>query len=217
MTANVLWIAFALPACSTHDRMQDEKITKLQQAVAMLQTDNTQLRRQLDELGSENPSLRTVEDPTMVSYRPKLSAPPPMATNIAVREPVDPQAAVIERAFRGGINAVRTGNSEAGIPELLKFAEQYPGDRRAAEALFSAATARLVRGEVEGAAALFQRVVARYPSSDWGPNAMLRLGECQMRLKKSADANANWKQLIERYPASEAAGAARGLLKGKSP
>ncbi|TMQ63413.1 MAG: tol-pal system protein YbgF [Candidatus Eisenbacteria bacterium] len=69
-------------------------------------------------------------------------------------------------------------------------------------------------GDFAGAIPEFQKVVQNYPKADKVPSALLKIGLSYSRLKNADEANKYYRMLIQKYPKSSEAAAARERLPG---
>jgi TolA-binding protein len=113
--------------------------------------------------------------------------------------------------------ALRTGNVEGGVARLTRFAEGFPLDARADNALYFAGLGQMGLQELEAAALTFERLVATYPAGDAVLDGMLRLAECRMRLHRKDDARALYTRILTQFPGTAAASQAEARLASLSP
>ncbi len=97
------------------------------------------------------------------------------------------------QASLGDIAGARAG--------LQRFAVTYPQHELAAEALAQAARLLENAGDCDGAAKEYRSLQARYPTSKQGAEGLFAAGLCMYRLKRYADAEADWRHLLNAYPA----------------
>jgi len=95
---------------------------------------------------------------------------------------------------------------------MTRFAEAHPKDARADDALYLAALGALGQDEPARAAKLLETVLERYPAGDVVQQAMLKLAECRMRLKQTAEARALLARLVTSFPGTPAASEAQARL-----
>lgn len=97
------------------------------------------------------------------------------------------------QASLGDIAGARAG--------LQTFAATYPQHELAVEALTQAARLLEDAGDCDGAAKEYRDLQARYPTSRQGAEGLFAAGLCMYRLKRYADAEADWRHLLNAYPA----------------
>jgi TolA-binding protein len=182
-------------------------------------------------VGRTGSQTREVELPTLtvVKVKPRTDPAPKVNVAVPVVEPSPTaveeilQAAPAKRAaeessqgsdgdFAEGEAALKTGNVSGGIAKLQKFAAEHPRHPKADNALYLSGVGLLGQANYEGASGTFERLVAVYPASDTAQEAMLRLAECRLRLKRPAEARAWYQRVVRDFPGSaEAAQASQRL------
>ena len=95
------------------------------------------------------------------------------------------------------LQAAMTSRLDA-LYELLA-GSKFAGDAEPS-ALFNQAASDWARSHYDSAIAGFQRYLERYPGGEKAPEAVLRIGECEMRLKKPTEANTQFEHFISNYP-----------------
>ncbi len=247
----------ALAACAT-DQVSRAEHNELLASVRALRAENARLETRLDrmeaELKAKAPSPQRVEQRptssgsvsttapapteevpalTVVKLRPKREAPPKIATEVEVVEPLptvitnlsadDPavepdttELAAIDQQYLSGVDALKTGNADGGIAQLKQFARDWPKHAKADNALFYAALGLMAAREYKDAEQLLEQEVQSYPAGDATIDSMLKLAECRARLNRQADARATWEKIIARYPGTTAATTAQARLASAS-
>src|SRR5689334_17884895 len=172
--------------------------------------------------GSEVPSL------AVVKLKPRAERAPPIDVRTQVQEPDAelvaalsrpsvvandaPDATQLDGEFAQAQEALRTGNLGGGVERMTRFADAHPKDPRADDALYLAALGELGQDEPARAAKLLESVLQRYPAGDVVQQAMLKLAECRVRLKQTAEARALLAQLMTNFPGTPAATEAEARL-----
>ena len=215
-------------------QLQDENL-KLLERVQALETDRAVARagqqQPLGPLLAAAPSVMTgSEVPTLsvVKLKPRADRAPPIDVQTKVQEPDAelvaalgrsaspasdaPDASQVDGEFAQAQEALRTGNLGGGIERMTRFADTYPKDPRADDALYLAALGELGQDEPARAAKLLESVLQRYPAGDVVQQAMLKLAECRMRLKQTAEARALLARLVTNFPGTPAASEAQARL-----
>jgi TolA-binding protein len=215
-------------------QLQDENL-KLLERVQALETDRAVARagqqQPLGPLLAAAPILTSgSEVPTLavVKLKPRADRAPPIDVRTQVHEPDAelvaalgrsaspagdaPDASQVDGEFAQAQEALRTGNLGGGIERMTRFADTYPKDPRADDALYLAALGELGQDEPARAAKLLESVLQRYPAGDVVQLAMLKLAECRMRLKQTAEARALLARLVTNFPGTPAASEAQARL-----
>jgi len=156
---------------------------------------------------------------TVVKLKPRTQAAPRVETQVPVVEPPEGLAAELkptarpdegelalaQTAYDRGLDALRTGNPEGGEAQLLQFVSDWPKHPRADNALYFVGLARMSQQDFAGASQQFERVLSVYPAGDAVVDAMLKLGECRLRLKQPQLARAAWERVVATFPGTAAA------------
>ena len=214
-------------------QLQDENL-RLLERVQSLETDRAVARagqQQLGPLLAAAPSTASgSEVPTLavVKLKPRADRAPPIDVRTQVHEPdaelvaalgrttspapEAPDASQVDGEFAQAQEALRTGNLGGGIERMTRFADTYPKDPRADDALYLAALGELGQDEPARAAKLLESVLLRYPAGDVVQQAMLKLAECRMRLKQTGEARALLARLVTNFPGTPAASEAEARL-----
>jgi TolA-binding protein len=108
---------------------------------------------------------------------------------------------------------------EKGIARELydEFVRKWPADPRAAEAGVRSGDLLFGMNRFREALLAYGRVAEGFPRSDRAPPAMLGAAESMLRLEMKDDGISVLRQLVDRYPKSEAAAKARARLAELAP
>ncbi len=132
---------------------------------------------------------------------------PPMQTQRALA------GADLADAYRRAIDLMSAGRHEDARRAFLEVFESDPNGDLADNALFRIGESHLATGEAVEALRFFRRVVAEYPDQNKAPEALLRSAIAIERTGDLALARTTLNQVIETWPYSEAAAAAKAELK----
>ena len=215
-------------------QLQDENL-KLFERVQALETDRAVARAGQQPLGpllaaapSPTPTGSEIPSLAVVKLKPRADRAPPIDVRTSVQEPDAelvaalgrstsvasdaPDATQLDGEFAQAQDALRTGNLGGGVERMTRFADAHPKDPRADDALYLAALGELGQDEPARAAKLLESVLQRYPAGDVVQQAMLKLAECRMRLKQTAEARALLARLMTNFPGTPAATEAEARL-----
>jgi TolA-binding protein len=215
-------------------QLQDENL-RLFERVQALETDRAVAHAGQQPLGpllavAPTPTPTGSEVPTLavVKLKPRAERAPPIDVHTPVQEPDEelvaalgrsttpdadaPDATQVDGEFAQAQDALRTGNLGGGVERMTRFADAHPKDPRADDALYLAALGELGQDEPGRAAKLLETVLQRYPAGDVVQQAMLKLAECRMRLKQTAEARALLARLVTSFPGTPAATEAQARL-----
>ena len=219
-------------------QLQDENL-KLLERVQSLETDRAVARAGQQPLGpllaaapSPTPTGSEIPSLAVVKLKPRVDRAPAIDVRTTVQEPDAelvaalgrssapagdaPDATQLDGEFAQAQDALRTGNLGGGVERMTRFADAHPKDTRADDALYLAALGELGQDEPARAAKLLESVLQRYPAGDVVQQAMLKLAECRMRLKQTAEARALLARLMTNFPGTPAATEAEARL-GRMP
>ena len=215
-------------------QLQDENLQLLQRVQA-LETDRAVAHAGQQPLGpllaaatSSTPTGSEIPSLAVVKLKPRVDRAPPIDVRTSVQEPdaelvaalgrssapaADaPDATQLDGEFAQAQDALRTGNLGGGVERMTRFADAHPKDPRADDALYLAALGELGQDEPARAAKLLESVLQRYPAGDVVQQAMLKLAECRMRMKQTAEARALLARLMTNFPGTPAATEAEARL-----
>ncbi|MHB8418503.1 MAG: tetratricopeptide repeat protein [Myxococcales bacterium] len=208
------------------ERRLDEK--RLQALEDQFDAQQAELSRlHLSDGGASLPSLQVVHL-ARLGRPPK--ALPPVPTRVAVREP-DPAdlAALDDAATRGpqdnpseGADALfdqafgklKTGDLVGAAADFQSFAERYPRNTAADNALLDEGIALYGQHRYGEALSVLARIEARYPAGDAVPEALWRAADCEEQLGRVDDARKRLRHLAKDYPQSPEGARAREKLGG---
>jgi TolA-binding protein len=187
--------------------------------------------------GAASPHAAPAERPVseipalaVVKLKPRHAPAPPLKTEVPVAEPApetlenleppSPPAkelpnedpALGEAAFENALSSLNTGDLAGGVNQLLAFADEQPRHPKADNALYFASVGLLGMGATDDAIRMLTRMLSDYPAGDAVVDAMLKLGECHLKLRQQNEARAVYDKLISSYPGTAAAIAARQRL-----
>lgn len=167
----------------------------------------------------------------VVKLKPKKEAAPRLSTEVSVVEPAEEAPEVVahlgpaepraadeadlamgEAQYERAMDALKTGNAEGGVAQMQQFVTDWPRHPRADNALYFAGLALLADKDFEGAAPLFERVLAQYPAGDAVLDSMLKLAECRYKLNRPREAKATWEKIVASFPGTAAATQAQARL-----
>lgn len=115
--------------------------------------------------------------------------------------------------YRKGLDSLKGGDAVAAREQLTKFIEQHPKHELAANAHYWIGETYYSEKNYEAAILSYQEVIKSYPGKEKVVAAMLKQGMAFNMLKDTKSAKFVLKKLIERFPKSEEAKVAKGLLR----
>jgi soluble lytic murein transglycosylase len=131
-------------------------------------------------------------------YREALAA----YASFLQQNPNDARAA--KAIYGRGVSLVRLGQDRAGITVLESIADLFPNTPDAADGLFRGGRIRESLADLDGAAAVYQRVVAMSGAGSRAQDAQFRLAFVQFQQGDLADAADGWRALASAATAADA-------------
>ncbi len=152
-----------------------------------------------------------------VAHEPAPAARPATDAPVPVPVPVSKPAVGVEATSPGELFASAAMARRRGKPQeamLLYDALQnrFPGSAEANAADMALGMLRLQRGQARSALDHFTHFLSRNPRSELAPEALWGKAQALSGLGRGAEARRNYASLLERYPDSTYAAAARGKL-----
>jgi len=128
-----------------------------------------------------------------------------------VPEPVVlPVPAVSDRvAYQQAFTLVRERKFDESVQAFEQFIQTYPTSDNLANAYYWIGEVKLAQQQLDSAKSAFATVVSQFMNHRKRPDALYKLGVVQDRLGDSAAQQSTFKQLLDEYPKSSAAGLAR--------
>jgi len=135
------------------------------------------------------------------------------ASGVDAATPVDPDDPVAEnRAFETAYGLFKGGSYENAAVAFQDFIRKYPGSVHAPNASYWLGNAQFLLKDYKNALATYQGLLKAFPGMPKAADALFSIAGCQQELKQDAAAQKSLKQLVAKYPESEAAGKARKLI-----
>ncbi len=146
------------------------------------------------------------------------SAPPVAATALAaVGRPKAESAGSAAALFAAAALARREGNASKAIALFDSLQERFPGSREARLSDMTLGTLHLRRGAASAALEHFRRYLRASPQGELASEALWGESQALSALGKQREAERRLQLLVERFPGSAYATAARAKLKSAKP
>lgn len=127
--------------------------------------------------------------------------------------PLDPNDTAAEnRAFEAAYGLFKGGSHANAILAFQEFIGKYPESAHVANAHYWLGNAQFVLKEYQGALDTYQGLLKSFPDTPRAAEVMFSIAGCQQELKQDAAARKMLKQLVAKYPSSEAAARAKELI-----
>ncbi|HEY1723909.1 MAG TPA: tol-pal system protein YbgF [Steroidobacteraceae bacterium] len=122
-----------------------------------------------------------------------------------------------KNAYTKAFDALKSTDYAGAIAKFKDFLHTYPQSSLGGNAAYWLGEAYYVTHDYDNAAGAFRAVGDQYPQSAKVPDAMLKLGLTQIDQKKLSDARATLKQVVQRFPGTDAAKVASSRLQSIPP
>src|SRR5574340_1009723 len=116
------------------------------------------------------------------------------------------------RAFEAAYGLFKDGRHANAVKAFHEFLKKYPDSVHVPNAIYWLGSAKFALKDYRGALGFYQRLLKISPATPKAAEALLKIAECQQELKQTTAANKTLKQLIAKYPGSDAAARAKKLL-----
>lgn len=120
-----------------------------------------------------------------------------------------------EAMYQAAYSDIAAGRYSLAREAFQTYLKNFPDTEVADNAQYWIGECNYVTGDFAGAIAEFDKVVKNYPKGDKVPAALLKMGISYGRLKNADEANRYYKMLIQKYPKSPEAAAAKERLNQK--
>jgi tol-pal system protein YbgF len=220
--------------------IQNQSLIQLASEVERLKSENQQLRGEIDKLryDSQNSDsrqrelyvdldrrLQTLETAPRVVVAPPPVAPPPAAAASNTPPPAQTQAAPPpprpvgsdQQNYQAAFDLIQSRKYEEASRAFRDFLAAFPQSPLADNAQYWLAETFYVRRQFKDALPEFDKVTTQYPQSAKMPDAMLKIGYCQIELGDKAAARMSLQQVMKQFPDTTAARLASQRLDQLSP
>ena len=116
------------------------------------------------------------------------------------------------RAFEAAYGLFKAGRYTNAVKAFHEFLKKYPDSVHVPNAIYWLGNTKFALKDYKGALGFYQKFLDVSPTSPKAADVLLKMAECQQGLKQKAVAKKTLKQLIAKYPTSEAAAKAKKLL-----
>jgi tol-pal system protein YbgF len=181
------------------------ELSKLQGQLEVLLHEVESLKqRQRDFYVDLDSRMRQIESSRVAAAAAPAAPPSP---------PVDPGTE--SAAYEAALNLLKDAKYKDALAGFEQFIKQHPRSTLLPGAHFWAGNAALQAKEVATASNYFNTVLTNWPRDPVAPDAMLGLANSQQALGDTKSSQETLKKIVERFPDSSAAQAARQRLAAK--
>jgi tol-pal system protein YbgF len=203
----------------------NQSLLQLSQRLDGIEAQMRQLRGDLEELQNSNDTLRKQQRDLYADLDRRLSAlqAGPKSGTLGATGSTDAAGGAgadtggDQAAYARAFDALKSTDYASAITRFRDFLRAYPHSSLGGNAQYWLGEAYYVTHDYDNAAAAFRAVGEQYPQSLKVPDAMLKLGLTQIDQKKLTDARTTLKQVVQRFPGSDAAKLAASRLQNIPP
>jgi len=186
----------------------------------LLKAELSKLNGQLEVLLHEVESLKQRQRDFYVDLDNRVrkleaSSASAAAAAVPATPPADPAAE--SRDYEAALNLLKEARHKEALTGFERFIKQYPRSSFQASAHFWAGNAALQAKEVATASTYFKAVVSDWPNDPVAPDALLGIANSQQAMGEAKASQETLKKLVERFPDSAAAKAARQRIAARKP
>lgn len=202
------------------NKEQTQSILDLQNQIETLNGVIRQLRGQNEEISHGLQDAEKREKDFYVDLDTRLrhfeseeaaaaaAKPAPVAADAA---PTDDPAAE-DRAIEAAYGLSKSGKNEDAVKALQDFLKNYPDSVHVSNAMYWLGNAQYAMKDYKPALVTYRALLKADPNTVRAPEVYFNIAGCQQSLKAVMQAKATLKQLISKYPDSDAADKAKKLI-----
>ena len=205
--------------------VENQSLVQLASEVEMLRSETTALRGEIETLRFETENsddrqrelyvdvdrrLQAIETSPRAFEPPPSSAPsfgaPAAAGAAAAGAAVAARPAGSDQQnYDAAFALLQARKYEEAAAAFETFLTQFPTSPRADNAVYWLAETHYVRGQYDDALPVFRRVIEEHPQSDKVPDALLKVGFCQIEMGDRTAARTSLQEVMRQYPDTTAA------------
>jgi tol-pal system protein YbgF len=170
-------------------------------------------KRQKDFYVDLDTRLRHFESAEEAAKEAAAAAAASAAKTPAAPVTVDPSDPGPEdRAFEAAYGLFKAGSQANAVKAFQEFLKKYPDSVHVPNANYWLGNAQFALKDYKGALDTYQGMLKDFPETPKSADVLYGIALCQEGLKRHIAAHKTLKQLVAKYPASEAAAKAKKLL-----
>jgi tol-pal system protein YbgF len=202
-------------------KQQTQSMLDLQSQIEALNTEIRKLRGQNEETthGLQDAEKRQKDFYVDLDTRLRhFESAEEAAKEAAAKPPVAPVSADSndpvseDRAFEAAYGLFKAGSQANAVKAFQEFLKKYPDSVHAPNANYWLGKAQFALKDYKGALDTYQGILKDFPETPKTADVLYGIAVCQQGLKRHIAAHKTLKQLVAKYPASEAASKAKKLL-----
>lgn len=194
---------------------QTKSLLDLLGQIEVLNGEIRKLRGQNEELahGLQDAEKREKDFYVDLDTRLRRFEPTDNAAPTGTVAPVDRDDPAAEnRAFEVAYGLFKGGSHENAAKAFQEFLKNYPESVHVPNANYWLGNAQFTLKDYKNALGTYQGLLKAFPGMPKAAEVLFSIAGCQQELKQGAAAQKTLKQLIAKYPDSEAAGKAKKLI-----
>ena len=211
--------ALELRVTQTEQLLQGSALAELSTRIDQLESQLRALRGELETQANEQAALRKQLtdlagelDRRLVAAPVPVAVPAPVATASPPAAAAEPDTLGPVQRYQLAFEALRAADYPKAIAGFDDMIARYPDHALATNARYWLGRSLVLQQDHARAVDAFAAALAGPLESARVPDAMLRKAQSELQLGRRDAASATLQQLIERFPDSEPARQARGLL-----
>jgi tol-pal system protein YbgF len=138
------------------------------------------------------------------------AAAPVTPAVVASTDPLDP--APQNRAYESAYALSKAGNHDGAAKAFQEFLRKYPDSAYTANAKYGLGNAQFALRDYKNAEETYQALLIATPNFSKAAEVLFNVAGCQQEMNQNSAAKKTLKQIVVKYPASEAATKANQLL-----
>lgn len=186
------------------------QIEAVNREIRNLRGQNEELVRGLQDAEKREKDFYVDLDTRLRHFESKEEASSLNADPTVAADPNDP--ALENRAFEAAYGLFKDGKFAEAVLAFQGFINTYPKSVHAPNANYWMGSAQFALNDYKGALGSYQGLLKASPGTPKAADVLFGIAECQRELKQSAAAQKTLKQLVAKYPDSEAATKAKELI-----
>ena len=205
-------------ALAAADAEKEKLIRSILDLQIQLESLNTELRKQRGQNEEFTHSLAEAEKRQKDFYIDldtrvrRLEASDAAAARADIAKSTASDQAIESKAFEDAYSLYKAENYKGAIPAFRDFLKNYPQSAHEANVFYWMGNASFIMKDCKGSVGSYQSLVEKYQDHPRVPEAMLNIADCQLSMKSKSAARKTLKQLISRFPGSDASEKAKKRL-----
>ena len=189
-------------------QLENQGLIEMSRQIEMLTEEVRKLRGDIDQMQRDVERARTQQKEQYVDLDTRLRAAETALT--AAQTTVTPGGP--EAEYQAAFTLMKDGKYDEAVQALQGFVSRNPQHELAPNAMYWLGEAYYVRRDYPSALAAFQGLLKDYPGNRKTPDALLKVGYCQVELKQTGPARTTLARVVQEFPDTPAAAEAKARL-----